>query len=222
MRSYLGYQQRKDLQFDKEYFERQLDNPLVQDKPTVRRNLKKVEHDLETQSPPVLKGPKLDAVAKRERELREEIVPNMLSQAEMRQAPPGAVGREMAFQKRYKEKIIEWKNCRRTLFRDSDDPDVANLEVFRPVVSQGNLDNAFIPGKIMNFPSPAYQAGYENIDFSKQEDAPEFETEASKTRRRRLEELRAEMEALEAVEEFEAEHESPPDNGTRLGLDKEE
>jgi hypothetical protein len=147
MRSFLGAEQRKELESDKKYLEKQLHNPLVQDIPMVRKNLQRVEHDLDTQAPPELRGPELDKVVRREKELREKIVPNMLSQAEMRQAPAGSVGREIAFQKRFKPEIIEWKNCMRTIHRDSEDPDVANLERFRPVVSRGNLDNAFIPGK---------------------------------------------------------------------------
>jgi hypothetical protein len=213
--SYLPYNRRQELEGDKEYFEKQMNNPLVQDKPTVRKNLARVEHALETQSPPVLKGEKLDKVVRREKELREELVPNMLSHAEMRQAPPGSVGREMEFQKRYKDKIIEWKNCRRVMFRDSDDPDVANLEVYRPTKSRGNLDNAFIPGKEFHFASPQYQEGYDNIDWSAEGEEPKesFETEESKERRARLQQLREEMAALEAEEEAEG---SPP----RLGLEE--
>jgi hypothetical protein len=218
MRSFLGAEQRKQLESDKSYFEKQLKNPLVQDVPMVRKNLQRVTHDLETQAPPELKGPELDKVVRREKELREEIVPNMLSHAEMRQAPPGSVGREMEFQKRYKDNIIEWKNCRRTIYRDSDDPDVANLEVFRPTTSRGNLDNAFIPGKVMNFPSAQYQKGYEDIEFKSDEREPsqEFETEKSKQRRIKLAALRQQMAELEAEEATEAEK-AP----SRLGLEEE-
>jgi hypothetical protein len=200
MGSFLGTTQRKELESDRDYLTKQLKNPLVQDVPMVRRNLQRVEHDLETQAPPELKGQELDRVVRREKELREKIVPNMLSQAEMRRAPAGSVGREMAFQKRFKPEIIEWKNCRRTIERDSEDPDVANLERYRPVVSRGNLDNAQIPGKEFHFASPQYQANYDGIDWSTRTREPgeDVETFQSRIRRERLAEMRAQLAALEA------------------------
>ncbi|MHC4646317.1 MAG: hypothetical protein ACYTBJ_12520 [Planctomycetota bacterium] len=219
MRSFLGNEQRKELESDRDYFTKQLNNPLVQDMPMIRRNLQRVERDIETQAPPDLshpsKGPELDKVVRREKELREEIVPNMLSQAEMRQAPPGSVGREMAFQKRYKHKIIEWKNCRRTIHRDSEDPDVANLECFRPTVPKGNLDNAFIPGKNFNFASPQYQEKHEDINWHQSDAGAEFETPESRERREKLAALRAELATLEAEKSPETE-----DAPSRLGLEE--
>jgi hypothetical protein len=217
MRSFLGAEQRKELESDKKYLEKQLHNPLVQDIPMVRKNLQRVEHDLDTQAPPELRGPELDKVVRREKELREKIVPNMLSQAEMRQAPAGSVGREIAFQKRFKPEIIEWKNCMRTIHRDSEDPDVANLERFRPVVSRGNLDNAFIPGKNFDFPSQQYQGNYDQVDWSAhgRPGSEEAETPESKARREELAMLRARMAELEAEEP------SEPDGSTpRLGLEE--
>ena len=126
-KSLLSHKQTQALESDRAYFKKQLSNPLVEKIAAVRKNLRRVEHDLETQAPSVLAGPELDKVVRREKDLRDEIVPNMLSQAEMRQAPPGSVGREMAFQKRFKGRIIEWKNCQRTIHRDSEDQDVNKL-----------------------------------------------------------------------------------------------
>lgn len=150
------------------------------------------------------------------------VVPNMLSQAEMRQAPPGAVGRELAFQKRFKPEIIEWKNLQRTIHYDSEDPDVANLERFRPVASRGNLDNAFIPGKSMSFASAQYQEGYDGIDWSRhnREEGEDAETFESRVRRERLSDLRMKMVELEnevKADAPEADDTAPP----RLGLKEE-
>ena len=215
MGSLLGAAQRKELESDKRFFEKQLTNPLVQDLPAVHTNLRRVEHDLETQAPKQLKGKELDAVVRREKELRDMIVPNMLSQAEMRQGPPGSVGREIAFQKRFTPEIIEWKNCQRTINYDSEDPDVANLERFRPVVSRGNLDNAQIPGKIMSFPSHQYQEGYDGVDWSKHTRAEGENTETfeSRVRRERLADLREKT----AMLELEVEDEEAP---AKLGLEE--
>ena len=203
MGSFLGNAQRKDLEADKTYFEEQLKNPLVTDTPSVRKNLKRVEKVLEEQTAPLLLGPALDKVVRREKELRESIVPNMLSQAEMRQAPPGSVGREMAFLKKFKPDILEWKNCRRTIHRDSDDPDIANLERYRPVVSRGNLDNAVIPGKTIDFPSEQYKLGYEGIDWSTRTREPgeDMESFESRVRRERLGEMRIQLAEMEAEDQ---------------------
>lgn len=211
--SLLGHEQRQQLESDKKYFEKQLNHPLIEDVPAVRGNLRRIEHALETQAPKRLQGQELDKVVRREKELRDMIVPNMLSQAEMRQAPPGAVGREIAFQKRFNSDIIEWKNCRRTIEYDSEDPDVANLEIHRPVVSRGNLDNAQIPGQIMSFPSAQYQEGYDGIDWSKHtraegEDAETFE---SRVRGERLSDIREKMALLEIeVEDDKPAKQRPP------------
>ncbi|KPK67117.1 hypothetical protein AMJ82_11230 [candidate division TA06 bacterium SM23_40] len=167
MRQYLTKAQRDAYEEDRRTFQDQLSNPAVQEKAAVRRELRKVEQILSTQSPPELKGADLDKAVKAEKELREEIVPNMLSQEEMRKNPPGAVGRERAFQKRYKEKILAWKNLRRAIERDSDDPDLSNLEVYRPTVSQLNMQNAQIPGRDYNFPSERFQANYDQVKWNK-------------------------------------------------------
>jgi hypothetical protein len=225
----LGTNRRMELEEDRDYLTKQLSNPLVQDKPMVMRHLRRIEHDIETQTPPELKGEALDKEVRLERELREEIVPNMLSQAEMRQAPAGSVGREIAFQKKFKNKILRWKNAMRTIHRDSEDPDLSNLERFRPVVSRGNLDNCFIKGKNFDFPSPQYQDRYDHIDWSAHarnegEDAESFK---SRVRREELASLRARLEALEdaitdpsdsePMVDLVVEEEAPP----RLGLEQE-
>ena len=231
MKSFLSHARVQELESDKRHFESQLTNPLVTDLPSVRKNLKRVEHAIETQVPPVLVGPELDKVVRREKELREEIVPNMLSQAEMRQAPAGSVGREIAFQKRYKAGILEWKNCRRTIHHDSEDPDVANIERYRPEVSRGNLDNALIPGKVLNFASPQYQDNYDGIDWSTRTREPGEDVESfeSRIRREKLDEMRIQLAEAEdentaaeaAVKAAETASKKRTPLSERLSLEKE-
>lgn len=221
MKTFLGTTQMQDLESDREYLTKQMENPLVQDKPAVRKQLRRVEHDIETQAPPELKGPDLDKEVRLEKELREEIVPNMLSQEEMRKAPAGSVGRQIAFEKRYKEKILRWKNAMRTIHRGSDDPDIANLERFRPTVSQHNMHGALIQGKDFNFPSQKYLEGYDGIDWSKRTREPgeDMESFKSRLRREKLAEMRAQAVELEAqieAEESATDEEAP----SRLGLEE--
>ena len=213
--------QRLAMEEDRNYLTKQLSNPLVQNLPLVRKSLRRVEHDIETQSPPILKGMELDKVVLREKELREEIVPNMPSQEEMRKAPSGSIGRHQRFENKYKPGILEWKNCMRTIHRDSEDPDIANLERFRPTVSRHNMHGALIPGQNFDFPSPQYQANYDGIDWSAHTRAEGEDTETFKSRVQREEvaALRARLDALE--EEMTAPAEEAAEASV-LGLEKED
>jgi hypothetical protein len=221
--------QRLAMEEDREYLTKQLSNPLVQNIPLVRKSLRRVEHDIETQSPPILKGMELDKEVKLEKELREEIVPNMPSQEEMRKAPSGSIGRHQRFEKKYKEKILRWKNSRRTIYRESDDPDIANLEQYRPTVSQHNMHGALIQGQDFDFPSPQYKANYDGIDWSAhtRADGEDTETFKSRVRREEIAALRARLDALEeeitapVVEPEPEETAEDKDAPTRLGLEEE-
>lgn len=203
MKMLLGTAERQSYEEEKTKLTENLANPLVTDKVAVRKQIRRVEHALETQSPPILTGPDLDKEVRLERELREKIVPNMASQEEMRKAPAGSVGRFMAFEKKYKQDILRWKNCQRTIHRDSEDPDIANLERFRPTVSQHNMHGAVIPGQDYDFPSQQYLENYDGIDWSKRTREPGEETETfkSRIRREKIAELRAMQTALEAESE---------------------
>ena len=228
VRTYLGTAQRQSLEEEHTKLESNLIDPLITDKPAVRKQIKRVEHTLETQSPPVLLGPALDKEVRLEKELRGEIVPNMLSQEEMRKAPAGSVGRFMAFEKKYKEKILRWKNCQRTIHRGSDDPDIANLERYRPTVSQHNMHGALIQGKNFDFASPAFLEGYDGIDWSTRTREPgeEVETFKSRIRREKIAELRAMLATTEAEDEAEDSNGSKGLGRTplseRVGLEKED
>ena len=222
----LGTSQREALESDRSYLTEQLTNPLVTDKPTVLKNLRRVEHDIETQSPPELTGDALDKEVRLEKELRESIVPDMLSQEEMRKAPAGSVGRHLAFEKKHKNSILRWKNAMRTIHRGSDDPDIANLERFRPTVSTMGMHDVLIQGRNFDFPSQKYLEGYDGIDWSKHDRAEGEDMESFKSRVRRgeLAEMRAKLDALEdaltapSVEPEAGEHEKAP---SRLGLEEE-
>ena len=200
MRTYIGTAQMQNLEEEHAKLSENLTDPAITDKVAVRKQLNRVENTLHTQSPPVLTGPDLDKEVLLEKELREEIVPNMASQEEMRKAPAGSVGRFMAFEKKYKEKILRWKNCQRTIHRGSDDPDIANLERFRPVVSQHNMHGAQIQGQDFNFATQQYLENYDGIDWSKRAREPgeEMETFKSRLRREKLAEMRAMQIVMEA------------------------
>jgi hypothetical protein len=169
MKTFLRARQLAELQSEKATLEKQLQNPYIQDKGSVNTQIRRLTQDIETQRPPEVTGPELDKIAKREKELREQIVEGMPCAEEMRRCPPGAIGRHTKWEKRNKNTILEWKNCRLILNRGSDDPDVANIEMLRPIGSPSvNLDNAMIPGKVMSFPTEQFKEGHDRV-FTKED-----------------------------------------------------
>lgn len=147
MTNLLREHQVKDLQQERDSLTRAMNNPHIQDKGVVARQLRNANHRLQTLTPRPFEGSEVDSAAKREKKLREEMILGMPSKEEMRKAPPGAVGKHMEWEKRNKLKLQEWKNIRLRINSGSDDPDVANFERYRPDSSSLNMHNAQIQGK---------------------------------------------------------------------------
>lgn len=166
--------QREEMQSEKSALENKLKNPYIQDKGAVGSQLRKLNKQLETQTPVPYKSDEIDAKVKREKELREDLLNGMPSQEEMRKAPPGAIGKHMTWEKSKKAKLMEWKETQLRLNPESDDPDIANFERYRPTTSSLNMANAQIPGVQYYLPTEAYKQGYEKIEWS-EEDEPEKE-----------------------------------------------
>lgn len=161
-------QQRQELLSDQEMLQNKLKNPFIQDKGAVSTQLRRLNTQIETQSPKPFASDEVDKAVKREAHLRDEILAGMPSQEEMRKSPPGAIGKHMAWEKRNKKKIKEWKGLRLRINSGTDDPDIANLEQFRPVSNTLNMHNAHIPGKQYFLPSDEYKEGFDGIDFDKE------------------------------------------------------
>ena len=128
--------------------EAKLQNKHIEDKGEVSRQLRRARRDFETQVPVApASGEEEGRMVARSRELLSQITVGMCSMEEMRKAPPGAVDKHRAWEKRNKARIMEWKNIMRRLTAGSGDRDAANLEKHRPRTSSLNMDNAQIPGK---------------------------------------------------------------------------
>lgn len=133
----------------------------VQDMTAMRKHAQRIEHTLQNDVPKPYDERELDRAARREQELREDIIGAMPTQAEMRRCPAGAIDKERSFQRRNKAKILEWKNLRRRLHASGmidDHPDareVANLEQFRPAYASHelNMDNTVVQGKSFFMPN---------------------------------------------------------------------
>ena len=93
---------------------------------------KAIDKQLEDFAPAPLEGQEKDKLANLEKELRAAWTNNMPTEEEMRKNPAGMVDRHRKWEKLNKKIIGQWKNVRRQLEPDSDDPDLANIERYRP------------------------------------------------------------------------------------------
>ena len=160
----------------------------IEDRAGMSRRLRTIQNDLDSQSAPETTPEQRDKLSKEEKRLRGEISDAMLSTEEMRKCPPGALGRNVRFETEFKSRILRWKNIVRALNPGNDDPDVSNLERFRPKTNSLNMDNALIPGKQF-FLSPDTQEYKDNYERT-------FSTETDTNRR--IAELEAKLAALTA------------------------
>ena len=109
------------------------------------RRIMDIERLLEEQSPLPITPAVKDAVSKRERELRAEIVEGMPDRETYRRNPPGAEFSHRTWHNANKSKILEWKNLRIQLEPESDDRDLANIELYRPALAPGLSTSTFMP-----------------------------------------------------------------------------
>lgn len=153
----------------------------IQDRGSMNKQLRAIDEQLHRDEARPYPEGEIDRAARREAELREMLVGDMPTQAEMRRNPPGATDKERGFQRKHKLNILEWKNLRKRLHRSGlidDHPDareVANLEQFRPRYSptELNFDNAQIAGR--DFYMPKGPIAIRNV-MSEEERAAEWES----------------------------------------------
>ena len=145
--------QMENAQAEIKSLEAKLQNPLIQDKGEVHKQLRRAKHTTEMQTPrPPASAEEEGRMVMRSKSLLGDILHGMPSQEEMRKSPPGAVDKHRQWERRNKTKILEWKNLQLRLNAGSGDRDVANLERHRPTASSLNMDSAFIPGKQFYMP----------------------------------------------------------------------
>ena len=90
-----------------------------------------------------------DTVAKLADEVLENVIrPALVPQEEMRRNPAGAVGKFLRTEnsREIQESIQQWKRAKLALEPDSDDPDVANVEVYRPQLHVPGQAATFMAG----------------------------------------------------------------------------
>ena len=123
------------------------------DRGEAHRKAKKIDALLTSQMPRPLDGETKDKVAALAKDIMEnEIRPTMLTREEMRRNPAGSVGKflQQENSRSTKQKIQLWKRAMLALTAgdgENEDPDVANIEKFRPEKIHDTGGTAtFMPG----------------------------------------------------------------------------
>lgn len=98
----------------------------------VKARVKRLDRQLQEQSPTELSGAQKDLLKKELQAIEEKILPGMPTKEEMRKNPAGMVGRHMRWERTHKKDILRWKNGMQMLEPDNADPDLSNLERIRP------------------------------------------------------------------------------------------
>lgn len=135
--------QTADLKLERARLRETAKRPDV-DKSDIGRQLRSVNSMLETQTAKQLEGQDLDSAISRIDTLKADIVKGMPTDEEMRKCPPGAVGRHMAWEKRTKESVSEYKRLMIATNMGSDDPELASIERLRPTTNTLNMHNAVV------------------------------------------------------------------------------
>ena len=156
---YLRFHERETRREELQKIERQLKEPTwvqagltSEAKAGLRKRLRVVEKDLTDNSPPTdLSTATRDALIRREHELAVNIQQGMPTAEQMRRNPTGAVGANTRWHKAHVKEVLEWKNLRVVNNPDSDDKDLANVDILRssqmvPDGSSTFMPSAQIPG----------------------------------------------------------------------------
>jgi len=126
----------------------------ISDRGGMVRRLRTLKRETEEQSPKPYAERERDAALREFDALGEAIKEGMPSSEEMRRNPPGAVGRNIAWQKRTKKAVARFKHIAMRLLAGGDVPahlrhagDIANVERLRPWTTpqQLSMDGAQIP-----------------------------------------------------------------------------
>lgn len=158
---------------DKRHLEERLASPYITDKDQIRRTLGRMNDMERLHAVPDLNPQQRDMASKRVSELESQIKEGMLSSEEMRRAPPGAVDQNVAWERRNKNKIIQWRNLNAALHKGlpaDQSQELGSIERLRPRVSHLSMEGAQIPAvRTFSFPSPAYSANWDEIFGPKSE-----------------------------------------------------
>jgi hypothetical protein len=119
----------------------------ITDRGSMRRRADRLKRDLDKLTPRAFGPDEKDAAIREFESLSNAIRVGMPSSEEMRRNPPGAVGKQMAWDKRNKRTVSRYKHLALRLLAGGDVPDhmkhagdVANVELLRPLTTRRDLD----------------------------------------------------------------------------------
>ena len=170
--------------------QRNLDNPKIEDKTQVKRNIALLKHQVDKFSPEPLAPAEKDKLARLEKQLAEKIRDGMPTDETMRKNPVGAIDQHTAWERAKKKLIKVWKNVRIQLNPDSDDRDLANVERLRP---RGQMDRMRTDAQIVG------QMTYGSIPDELWPFEPSKETALEQAKRAEQERIAASVAAVEAA-----------------------
>lgn len=137
--SFLRPQQRAAIEQDLQSAESLMKDPqasqYIEDKAAMRKHMRNMKTQLERDAPKPYESPQeITKMVARERELRERwsdpaVMP---SQEEMRRNRAGSTHKHLQWDKHFKNDVLEWKEIKARLDWQSEDPDLCNIERYRP------------------------------------------------------------------------------------------
>lgn len=180
-----------------------LESPLISDegKMNAAQALRRTETIQAQNTAPDLSPAERDRIAKRTQALEDKIKEGLLSPEEMRRNPHGAGLAVANHQRANATNILRWRNGLHALNKGADAATMAyltNLDRLRPRTSTMSMVDCQIPQRAAHsFPSPAFQANYDAIDFSQPADSAlgEQSTRTADPHRELLEQFDGEDEA---------------------------
>jgi hypothetical protein len=157
-----------DIRSCTEQLENRNPSEAVSDPKAVYHRRRQLQERLDVEKPPDLSGSELDVLRKRNKEIEVAVAPLAPSRDEMMKNPPGTVGKNIAFERKHKQDILEWKRNQVILNQESEDPDAANFERIRRVSDRSvNYEDSQIGGeKAISVPTQTFMANYDEIDWT--------------------------------------------------------
>ena len=125
-----------------------------------------IKSRLDRETPPDMDGATKDIINNKIQALEEKIQRTMPTKETMRRNPAGAVHENTQHHQLTKRDQILWKNLKKVIEPDSEDPDLCNLEILRPSIIQR--------GGTSTFMADAQISGHSALSESVKENVPDF------------------------------------------------
>ena len=130
------------------------------------QSMRRIKARLDRETPPEMDGATKDVIQKTINSLETKIKHTMPSTETMRRNPAGAIHENTEHHRLTKKDQLLWKNLKKVMHPDSEDPDLCNLERLRSSVIQR--------GGTSTFMADAQISGHVALSEKTKENVPEF------------------------------------------------